>query len=156
MQGEKFWYGRAMKKWDPSASPAYLLGRAVRLFERRTHSRLKDLGLSNAHIPVLRALRGGAALSQTALASRAHIEQPTMAQMLARMERDKIVQRMPNPEDGRSSLYSLTRAALAKVADAQRVLERTGAELLAPLDAGETDALKTMLEKIIAHLESLD
>lgn len=144
-----------MKKWDPTGHPAYLLGRAARLFERRTHDRLKKLGLSNAHIPVLRALKDGDARSQTALAALAHIEQPTMAQMLARMERDELVQRVANPDDGRSSLYSLTRAALAKVSDAQRALERGGTELLAPLSAAETATLTAILEKVVAHLEAL-
>jgi DNA-binding MarR family transcriptional regulator len=145
-----------MRKWDPTGHPAYLLGRAARLFERRTHGRLQELGLSNAHVPVLRALKDGEALSQTALATLAHIEQPTMAQMLARMARDKLVQRVPNPADGRSSLYSLTRPTLAKVADAQRVLERGGTELLAPLTAAETSTLAAILEKVVAHLEELD
>ncbi|MBX3162160.1 MAG: MarR family transcriptional regulator [Deltaproteobacteria bacterium] len=142
-----------MKKWDPTGHPAYLLGRAARLFERRTHERLKELGLSSAHIPVLRALKDGEALSQTALAALAHIEQPTMAQMLARMERDRLVQRVPNPADGRSSLYSLTRATLAKVQNAQRAVERGAAELLAPLTAAETAALAAILTKVVAHLE---
>ncbi|HEY0252021.1 MAG TPA: MarR family transcriptional regulator [Kofleriaceae bacterium] len=141
-----------MKKWDPSGHPAYLLGRAARLFERRAHERLQKLGLSNAHVPVLRALRDGNALSQTALAEAAHIEQPTMAQMLSRMERDKLVLRVPNPDDGRSSLYSLTKPTLAKVADAQAVLEKTGLELLAPLSAAETATLTTILQKIVDHM----
>ncbi|MFT3698595.1 MAG: MarR family transcriptional regulator [Kofleriaceae bacterium] len=145
-----------MKKWDPSGHPAYLLGRAARLFERRSHDRLKKLGLSNAHIPVLRALRDGNALSQTALAELARIEQPTMAQMLARMERDRLVHRVPNPDDGRSSLYSLTKPALAKTADAQAALEKTGTELLSPLTAAETTTLALLLSKIVDHMDSLD
>ena len=54
------------------------------MFERRTQERLKKIGVSNAHIPVFRALKDGNALSQTALAEVARIEQPTMAQMLER------------------------------------------------------------------------
>ena len=143
-----------MKKWDPSGHPAYLLGRAARLFERRTQDRLKKIGVSNAHIPVLRALKDGDALSQTSLAELARIEQPTMAQMLARMERDKLVQRVPNPDDGRSSLFSLTKAALAKVGDAQRTLERAGVELLAPLSPAEVATLTTILQKVVDHMAS--
>jgi DNA-binding MarR family transcriptional regulator len=101
---------------------------------------------------VLRALKDGNALSQTALAEIARIEQPTMAQMLGRMERDKLVQRAPNPDDGRGSLYSLTKAAVAKVGDAQRTLERAGTELLAPLSAAEVASLTTMLQKIVDHM----
>lgn len=145
-----------MAKWDPSGHPAYLLGRAARLFERRTHERLKTLGFSSAHVPVLRALRDGTAMSQTVLAELAHIEQPTMAQMLARMERDKLVQRVPNPDDGRSSLFSLTKSTLAKVGEAQKVLERGGLELTAPLTATEEKTLTALLVKIVDHLQALD
>lgn len=144
-----------MSKWDPTGHPAYLLGRAARLFERRTQERLKKLGVSNAHIPVLRALEDGGAKSQTQLAQLARIEQPTMAQMLARMERDKLVHRVPNPEDGRSSLYSLTKSALGKVTEARKALEKSGIELLAPLSATENATLATILGKIVAHMEAL-
>ena len=49
-----------------------------------------------SHLPVLRALVHGRALSQKDLAEQARVEQPTMAEMLVRMERDGVVEREPN------------------------------------------------------------
>ena len=63
------------------------------------------------YLPVFFAL----AATQTALASLAAIEQPTMAATLTRMERDSLIHRRPDPQDGRSSLISLTPVALKKV-----------------------------------------
>jgi hypothetical protein len=52
-------------------------------------------------VPVLRALAEGGSLAQKELARLARVEQPTMAEMLARMERDRLVERHPNPDDKR-------------------------------------------------------
>jgi DNA-binding MarR family transcriptional regulator len=142
--------------WDPGDNPAYLLGRAARLFSRRADDRLRALGFGAAHVPVLRALSDGGQLSQTELAGRARIEQPTMAQMLARMERDGIVRRDRNPDDGRSALFSLTPRALAKVAAARGVLIRGSDELLAGFSAADTARLTALLQRAIANLEAAD
>ena len=144
---------RASFEWDPEGTAPYLLGRAARLFTRRADERLRELGFSAAYVPVLRALKDGTALSQTALAERARVEQPTMAKMLARMERDRVVRRTPNPDDGRSSLYALTERALDKVAAARRVLVRGGEELLATLTSAEVEQLGALLRRMIANLE---
>jgi MarR family transcriptional regulator for hemolysin len=56
---------------------------------------------------VLVALQDGRASTQRDLARFAKIEQqPPMAQMLARMKRDGLIQRAPDPADGRSSRIS--------------------------------------------------
>ncbi|HEY4059728.1 MAG TPA: hypothetical protein VGM39_24105 [Kofleriaceae bacterium] len=51
---------------------------------------------------------------------------------------------------------SLTRSALAKVADARKILEKGGIELLAPLSAAENATLTAILDKIVTHMEELD
>ena len=139
--------------WDPGDNPAYLLGRAARLFTRRADERLRKHGFGAAQIPVLKALKDGIAMSQTELVTLAKIEQPTMAQMLARMERDGVVRRTPNPADGRSSLFSLSAASLAKVAAARRVLVQGSEEMLAGLSAAEVAQLGALLLRVIANLE---
>ncbi len=47
-------------------------------------------------------------MTQTALARQALVEQPTMANTLARMERDGLIERTPDPDDKRSALVRLT------------------------------------------------
>ncbi len=140
-------------QWEPREHPAYLVSRAGRLFMRIADERLKKLGFGAAHVPVLRALKNGEAMSQTQLAAFAQIEQPTMAQMLARMQRDGVVRRAPNPDDGRSSLFSLTPAALAKVVAARDVVARGGREMVAGLTTEEVAHLGALMRKVIANLE---
>jgi DNA-binding MarR family transcriptional regulator len=144
---------KATFDWDPGDHPAYLLGRAARLFTRKADERLRKHGFGAAQVPVLRALKDGVARSQTELAAVARIEQPTMAQMLARMERDGVVRRTPNPDDGRSSLFSLTPRSLAKLAAARGVLVQGSEEMLAGLSAAEVAQLGALLARLIANLE---
>src|SRR4029077_825704 len=90
-------------------------GGAAGAFARLSEPRLKPLGFGVGHLPVLVALQDGQAGSQRDLARFARIEQPSMAQMLARMERDGLIIRMPDPADGRSSQISLTETARTRL-----------------------------------------
>ena len=147
---------RASGDWDPGDNAAYLLGRAARLFSRIADDRLRKLGFGAAHIPVLRALSDGGRRTQTELAAIARIEQPTMAQMLARMQRDGLVRRAPHPDDRRSALFSLTPRALDKVTAARAVLFRGSDELVAGFSAAEVAQLQGLLQRAIANLEAVD
>src|SRR6201989_2142872 len=96
---------------DVLSTPGHLISLAARGFARLSETRLKPLGFGVGHLPVLVALREGRASTQRDLARFAKIEQPPMAQMLARMERDGLIRRTPDPADGRSSRVTLTKAA---------------------------------------------
>lgn len=104
---------------EREASPGYLTNWAARLYARKMDAALKPLGLTSAHLPVVFALAGRGALSQRELVRIAAVEQPTMAATLARMERDSLVERRPDPADKRSAQVFLTPAlekSLPKIA----------------------------------------
>src|SRR5882724_4826773 len=107
---------------DVLSTPGHLISLAARGFARLSEARLKPLGFGVGHLPVLVALQGGQAGTQRDLARFARIEQPSMAQMLARMERDGLICRTRNPVDGRSSQVSLTETARTRLPDACAVL----------------------------------
>lgn len=138
--------------WDPEASPAYWLNNASRRLLRRHEARLRELGLGMGHLPVLVALAEGGQLSQKELARRARVEQPTMAEALARMERDGLVRRETNPEDRRGSLVSLTASARAKVPRAMAAMARGQDEALAGLDAADRATLLRLLRRVAENL----
>ena len=109
---------------DVLATPGHLISLAARGFARLSEARLKPLGFGLGHVPVLVALQDGQASTQRDLARFARIEQPPMAQMLARMERDGLIRRAPDPADGRSSRITLTDMAAARLPDAIAALLR--------------------------------
>lgn len=136
-------------------SPGHLINRAARLFRRLADRRLAPLGLSVGHLPVLTALSDSKALSQKALTEQADIEQSTMAATLSRMERDGILDRDPDPADGRSSLFSLTAATRQKLPLIQDTIRQFSEEALAELSIDERRRLHRILERLIVRLEEI-
>jgi len=142
--------------WDPLRHPGHYFSRIARGLTRIGDARLRDLGFATAQLPVLAALKDGERLSQTELARLAKVEQPTMAQMLARMERDGVVRREPDPRDRRSSLISLTEAALARLPAGRAVLRQGNADITDGLSAEEVDTLVSLLKRVLANIEALE
>ena len=138
---------------DVLSSPGHLVSLAARGFARLSEARLKPLGFGVGHLPVLVALEEDLATSQRDLARFARIEQPSMAQMLARMERDGLISRTPDPVDKRSSQVALTDAARARLPDACAVLFEGNAEALDGFSADETAQLAALLTRLIANLD---
>src|SRR3546814_13833257 len=123
---------------DVLSTPGHLISLAARGFARLSEARLKPLGFGVGHLPVLVALQDGRASTQRDLARFARIEQPPMAQMLARMERDGLIRRATDPDDGRSSRITLTKAAEARLPDASAVLLRGNRREMANSHESET------------------
>ena len=137
------------------STPGHLISLAARGFARLSEARLKPLGFGVGHLPVLVALRNGLAETQRDLARFARMEQPSMAQMLARMERDGLIRRTPDPADGRSSLVSLTKVAEARLPDACAVLFQGNRDALDGFTDEETAQLTSLLNRLTANLDRL-
>lgn len=144
-----------MMKLDVLSTPGHLISLAARGFTRLSEARLKPLGFGVGQLPVLVALRNGEASTQRDLARFAKTEQPPMAQMLARMERDGLISRSTDPTDRRSSHIALTESALARMPDAVDTLLRGNQEALNGFTDGETQQLVALLTRLIANLDDL-
>ena len=140
---------------DVLSTPGHLISLAARGFARLSEARLKPLGFGIGHLPVLVALRDGRASTQRDLARFAKVEQPPMAQMLARMERDGLIRRAADPADGRSSRIALTAAAEARLPDAISVLLQGNREVLRDFTDKEARMLVTLLKRLIENLEQV-
>lgn len=139
--------------WDPASSASFWMNRASRTLVRLQDERLRPLGFGMGHMPVLHALQDGGALSQKELAQRARVEQPTMAEMLGRMERDGVVEREPNPADKRGTLISLSRRARARWPKGKEALMQVEAEAMAGFSAKEKATLRALLQRVVENLE---
>lgn len=146
---------RNLTDMDVLSTPGHLISLAARGFARLSEARLKPLGFGVGHLPVLVALRDGRASTQRDLARFAKIEQPPMAQMLARMERDGLIQRRPDPADGRSSRVSMTKAADARLPSAVATLLRGNREALSGFTDEEAAQLVALLTRLIANLDRI-
>jgi DNA-binding MarR family transcriptional regulator len=146
----------AEDEWNPMRHAGHYFSRIARGLARVGDARLRDLGFATAQLPVLTALKDGARLSQMELARWAKVEQPTMAQLLARMDRDGIIQREPDPADKRSSLISLTDQARDRLPAGRAVLRQGNADMVRGLSPAEVETLLGLLRRVLANVEAME
>jgi len=140
-------------KFEALSTPGHLISLAARGFARLSEARLKPLGFGVGHLPVLIALQDGRADTQRDLARFAKIEQPSMAQMLVRMERDGLIRRTPDPVDRRISRIALTGVAQTRLPGACAALFEGNREALSGFTDEEAAQLVALLTRVIANLD---
>ena len=137
--------------YDREASLGYMTNWAARLFVRAIEARLA--GGSAGPMPVFLALQDGQAMTQTALAQQASVEQPTMANTLARMERDGLIKRTPDPNDKRSALVQLTELGRSRADQALGAAMEVNGIAAGALSDAELPVYLDMLGRIVAALQ---
>ncbi len=131
-------------------SAGYLVNHLARLFARGLSQRIKPLGLTTGTFPALLELWETDGLTQKQLVERLDIEQATMANTLARMERDGLILRKKDPTDGRVQRVWLTERARALHGPATEAAQAENASALASLNADEQAQFHALMQKILA------
>ena len=147
---------KRMSSWDPESAPTYWINQASRLILRHFEKSLRPLGFGMAYLPVAGALARDGALQQKELAERTRVEQPTMAALLLRMERDGLIARTPHPSDKRASLVTLTSSARERLPRARELLWEGAERATAGLTQEEQTQLRTLLQRVVKNLEGDD
>jgi len=137
------------------STPGHLISLAARGFARLSEARLKPLGFGVGHLPVLVALEAGRVATQRDLARFSRMQQPPMAQMLARMERDGLIRRTPDAGDGRVTRIALTKRASARLPQAIATLFEGNRDALAGFTDDEVAQFLVLLDRLIANLDRL-
>src|SRR5450830_672031 len=138
---------------DRSSNPLRLIGQIYRTFARVVDQPMKELGFAMSQLPVLVTLKQSGPSSQADLARAAQVEQPSMAQLLNRMERDGLVQRSPDPDDRRSHLISLTTDAAQRLPKGKAVMEAVSRQALSGFSKEEQDQLMALILRVNANLD---
>ena len=137
-------------------SAGYLANHMARLFAQGLAERIGPLGLSPGQFPLLLVLWAHDGLTQRQLVDAIDVEQATISNTLARMERDGLIVRRPHAEDGRAQAIFLT--ARAKMLEAPATAAATAQnELALSLLSGEERlAFNAMMLKVIAAMQRND
>ncbi|MGL4637042.1 MAG: MarR family winged helix-turn-helix transcriptional regulator [Beijerinckiaceae bacterium] len=104
-------------------SAGFLASQASRLFSMNLQNALRPLGLAPAQFMVLIDLADGSRRTQRDLAERLDVEQPTMANTLARMERDRLILRVADERDRRVVHITATPKAHALYREAAKAVQ---------------------------------
>ncbi|MFT8951843.1 MAG: MarR family winged helix-turn-helix transcriptional regulator [Gluconobacter sp.] len=143
-----------MQNQAPCLSIGSLTSKTGRLFTRLMEQKLKPAGMRAGQIPVFLALGRGEVRTQKVLAELAGIEQPGMATLLARMERDGLIEREPDPDDKRVSQIRLSAVGLTKSQQVIPIMEGASEEAFKGFTPLERGILITLLERMSSSLES--
>ncbi len=142
-------------RWDPQSTPSFLrINHASRLLMRQFEQQLRPLGFGFAYLPVAIALEENSGLLQKDLAVRAHVEQPTMALLLARMERDGLVRKEPHPDDKRATRITLTPKARQRLPKAKQRLAVVAKRVTNGFSAAERDQFLSLLQRAVKNLDA--
>lgn len=135
-------------------SPAYLINILSRLFNQALSSRLSSHNTSPAQLPVLLSLWQKDGQTQSELCRRMRIEQPTLANTLKRMVRDKLIRKVPDTNDRRQTRIKLTqRGKELKPILTQSALEVHDAAMKGITEPGQ-ETMLLMISKIISNLDN--
>ncbi|HMA91756.1 MAG TPA: MarR family transcriptional regulator [Polyangiaceae bacterium] len=141
-------------RWVPEHYVAYWVNQTSRLLVRAHNLRLRALGLTMAHIPLLSVLATRGPLSQKELTATAGVEQPSMAEMLSRLESEGLLRRKQQKEDKRVRTYELTPEAERRLAKAQAALLIGERESLVGFTEDEKALFRQFLQRMEANLRS--
>ena len=87
-------------------------------------------------------------MTQAALAEKLDIRAASVSELLAKMESDNLVTRMPDSEDGRAYRVELTEAGKSEARQIQQERKGRDAELFTALDSDEKQQLTSLLDKL--------
>jgi DNA-binding MarR family transcriptional regulator len=129
----------------------------LRLTIVRTARRLRQEAgteLSPSLTAALSTVERHGPMTPSELAARERIQRPTATRVLARLADEGLVERTPDPQDGRSALVSATPAAHALLAELRTRKTAFLAERLQRLDAEDRAVLQRaagILERMLAE-----
>ena len=115
-----------------------------------TRPHLRSHGLSDQQWRVLRALGNGQELETGRVAKDAFLLGPSLTGVLARMERDGLVQRSKDPEDQRRTVVSATTKGLKLVQQLSQDIAKHYAELEETYGNQKLRDLYLLLDELIA------
>jgi DNA-binding MarR family transcriptional regulator len=127
----------------------YLLKHAHLEYATRSAAALAPYRIDGRELAVLASLSTQHLLSQQELAHRLGIDRTTMVALVDGLERKRLVQRTPHPDDRRKNTVELTAAGRQTLAAAGRAADEAEERFLGPLGeagaAGFVDALHALL-----------
>lgn len=144
---------KRQQEWHPQSAPSFWINHASRLLMRQFERQLRPLDFGMAYLPVVLALKEHKTLLQKDLAAHARVEQPTMAALLARMERDGLIVRTAHPDDKRAIQISLLAKARARLPRAQEALWQIADQAVCDFSERERATILKLLQRVVKNLE---
>jgi DNA-binding MarR family transcriptional regulator len=149
---KELWAARMHFSRDDSAT--FLAGKFARAFFQSLSEKAHRLGFTPGQFPVLLELWDEDGITQRQLLSRLDIEQATLANTLARMQRDGLIVRRTHPSDKRAQIIDLTDHGRRLKYEAISASSETDEELLGDLRKFERHLLVEYMRRTIEQAKT--
>lgn len=111
---------------------------------------LRGLGLTDQQWRVLRCLSAQGEMDTGSIATATQLLGPSLTGVLARMERDRLIQRWRDPADARRTVVQATTQGLARVGELSSAIEAHYAAIEGTLGKDQLMQLYALLDALIA------
>ena len=118
----------------------------VRTSRRLRQEGATEIGLSPTATAALASINRSGPLTPSELAAIERVKRPTMTRTLACLQREGLIERTPDPADGRSSLVAVNAAGRERLARLRRRKSAYLARRLRKLDPDEVETLSRTAE----------
>jgi DNA-binding MarR family transcriptional regulator len=141
---------------SPRLHIGQLLTQLTRLFQTELFERLVAAGLVDARVPHthVTAYIKAEGSRLTELAAMARMTLPAMSELVDDLQRIGIVERRPDPSDGRAKLICLTDAGWDAMRTARRAIADIEAEYARLVGADEFEAAARTLDELLRGLRA--
>lgn len=134
--------------WELDESVGFLLSDTARFVKRLLYADVAAYGVRGGYWFFLRALWLEDGCSQRELAVRLGLVEPTVLEMVRAMEKDGLVERRRDKQDGRKRLVFLTDHAKELQPELMQIAIRNNEKILSALSVAEQILLKQNLKAI--------
>ncbi|MFD1744558.1 MarR family winged helix-turn-helix transcriptional regulator [Rhizobium helianthi] len=142
--------------FENADSTLYLASQLAKSLSRALQKRAASLGFSPGQFPVLQSLWQEDGVTQRQLLHRLDIEQATLANTLARMERDGLIARRPHPKDRRAQIIELTDHGRSLEPLATDAANQADGDLFGGFRRFEKELLKEYMRMALANARRLE
>jgi DNA-binding MarR family transcriptional regulator len=133
-----------------TANLSWLLSQASHNLSTQLTAALEDVGLLPRSFCVLKAA-SGEQRTQIELAQAVGLDKTTMVVTVDALEAAGLARRVPSATDRRARIVTVTEAGERKMAEAEEIVDRTHAEVLAELPEGEREAFVAALNRLVGE-----
>src|SRR5215813_13656417 len=138
-----------MSPGDTTEKFGQLLHGTTRAWRQKLDARLKPMGLSQAKWRTLMHLSlAGDALTQAEIAARLGVEEPTVVNLIHRLEKESWITRKNSPHDRRCKMVLLGRRAQRVIAQITATADKLRHELLAEVTKSDLKTCMRVLGRI--------
>ncbi len=113
-------------------------------------------GRAGKQYVLIRLLKSGGSLTQRELQEVGGTASASMSEVLAKLESEGLIERVPLETDARQRMVRLTSAGAAKATDIEAHRLRFEKDALSPLSEEEQGELAGMLDRVAAHWRQIE